>query len=183
MNGVVRRRAISKKEELIEKPDCVRIDVTTTVDAYSFRFGYYVGNSKVSYVELDGERIEWTRGESNGFIIPNAGKHVIYIKPSGTWPSNHMFGYFANCDYIRFPYNAASTMLCDISKQSSSGSWKKIDILDENVLSQVKKNTYSTFSSAYVIRVPIGTKQLYANAGVSQSILNKMVEYNFKYEI
>lgn len=167
---------------VVENPDCIRIDFTTTSDNYSFKFGYFVGD-RVSYVELDGSSISWTKGSDNHFTVPTAGSHVVYIKPSREWASNHAFGYFAECDYIRFPYNAASKMLCSISKNSWSGSWKKIDILDNSVLSQVKNNVYATFSSADVIRVPIGTKQLYANYGISQSMLNKMVEYNFNYTI
>lgn len=167
-----------KKEELIEKPDCIRIDVTTTADAYSFRFGYFVGNH-VSYIELDGVRIQWTIGYNNTFIIPNAGKHVIYIKPSQTWPDNYAFGYFENCDYIRFPHNAASIMLCLVSKNSWSGSWKKIDILDPSFFSQTAKNNYGTFSAAEVIRVPVGSKQLYK----ATPCFSKIVEFDFKYQI
>lgn len=167
---------------VVENPDCIRIDFTTTTDNYTFKFGYFVGNY-TSYVELDGARVSFTTGSDNHFTVPTAGSHIVYIKPSQNWPSNYNFGYFTKCDYIRFPYNAATRLLCGITQSSWSNKWAKIDILDAAYWSRVKTNSYNVFSNADRIRVPVGAKQLYINNSAPQAVLNKMTEYNFNYTI
>lgn len=170
------------KPEVFEKPDCVRIDFSTTSDNYSFMFGRYIG-LKVSYIELDGEQITWTSSPESRFTVPTAGQHTVYIKPSGEWASNRTFGYFQYCDYIRFPYNASTILLCNVSPNNSTNKWAKIDILDTAYWSRVKSNSYSVFANATKIRVPVGSKQLYQNNSVNATILGKMSEYNFTYEL
>lgn len=165
---------------VVEKPDCFRIDVTTTTDNYKFTYGYYIGN-KISYIELDGVNMPKMFGESEYITIPTAGSHVIYIKPSGEWGSNYAFGYFQNCDYLRFPYNLSEFFKCGLNN-SMWKNWKQVDILYSGYFSRVKSSSAS-FERTTTIRVPVGSKQLYANNGVSQAILNKMIEYNFNYTI
>lgn len=179
---LARRQSMMEVEPFVEKPDCIRIDFTTTTDNYSFRFGYFVGDG-TSYVELDGARVSFTTGHDNHFTVPTAGSHIVYIKPSKNWPSNWTFGYFTKCDYIRFPYNTVTRLLCLINTNNWTNKWAKIDILDAAYWNKVKENMYGVFSNANIIRVPIGSKQLYINNGVPQGILSKMAEHNFKYVI
>lgn len=172
-----------KAEQLIEKPDCIRIDFSTSSDNTSVRVGYYL-NSSIEYAELDGARAIVSGWEKTVITVPAAGAHVLYIKLiSSGYPSNYDFRVPHNCNYIRFPYNMSLLAKGAVSIGDWSRKWSQIDILDNRVLWQVKSNGYGTFSKADVIRVPIGTKQLYANNGVGGDILNKMVEYNFKYKI
>lgn len=177
-----RRRAMMiKKQELIEKPDCIRIDFSTSSDNTTVRVGYFLYSS-IEYAELDGARAKVSGTESTVITVPAAGAHIIYIKlKSSGYPSNYAFRFPRSCNYFRFPYNMSQLAKGAIYTGQWGVKWSQIDILDNRVLWQVKNNVYGTFSGADIIRVPIGTKQLYANYGTSQSILNKMVEYNFKY--
>lgn len=179
---LARRQSMMEVEPFVEKPDCIRIDFTTTTDNYSFKFGKYIGN-RTSYVELDGIRVSFTTGSDNQFTVPTAGSHIVYIKPSQNWPGNWTFGFFTKCDYIRFPYNATSIIQCVVHGGNFSSKWAKVDVLDANYFSQIKVNSYGVFGRCDLIRVPVGSKQLYVNNGVSSNILDKIVEHNFKYVI
>lgn len=177
---LARRQSMMEVEPFIEKPDCIRIDVTTTTDNYKFTYGYYIGN-RISYIELDGVNMPKMNGPDEYITIPTAGSHVIYIKPSDVWGGNHGFGYFQYCDYLRFPYNLSEFFKCNLNN-SMWKTWKKVDILYNGYFGSVKSSSAS-FGNTTIIRVPVGSKQLYANNGVSSKILDKIVEYNFKYVI
>ena len=92
-----------------------------------------------------------------------------------------MLNFPLSCSYARLPYNTYDMIKGGI-QAGSNLKWDRIDILDSNYIEQVKRDGYGTFSKADVIRVPIGTKQLYADAGLSSAMLDKIVEHNFYFE-
>lgn len=171
-----RRRVLyGSKEELIERPDCIRVDFTTATDNFVTQIGYF---AKFTLAELDGESITVSGNGTHEpkITIPNAGTHTLYLKVS---EYNSVYFRF-NIDYLRLPYNIESKHNSNgggISKRSQHR-WHNIDILDTSKVTIFQNNTWNAGESA--IRVPIGSKQLYPT---TSNVYNDITEYNFKYNI
>ncbi len=166
----------------IEHPDCIRFDFETSEENATLNIGYFTV-PHVDIVILDGATIPKKQsGAALQVTVPNTGTHILYLHLYEPIPGNHGFTFPLSCSYVRFPYNTYEMIKCYINKDGLNTKWDRIDILDSNYIGQVKANRYGTFSSANVIRVPIGTKQLYADAGLSSAILDKIVEHNFYFE-
>ena len=179
---LARRQSMMEVEPFIEHPDCIRVDFETSEENATLNIGYYTA-PHVDIVILDGASIPKKQsGAALQVTVPNTGTHILYLHLYEPMPSNHGFGFPLNCSYVRFPYNTYDMLKGGFGKGGWNLKWDRIDILDSNYIAQVKANSYGTFSQADVIRVPIGTKQLYADAGLSSVILDKIVEHNFYFE-
>lgn len=166
----------------IEHPDCFRFDFETSEDNTSVNIGSWT-YSRIDKVILDGS--EMPRVNSGGALrvtVPNKGAHVLYIRVFTELASNYFLSFALNCSYVRLPYNTSDMIKGLIGTGSWGIKWDRIDILDTNYIIQVKTDWYATFGRANIIRVPIGSKQLYADAGLSSATLDKIVEHNFYFK-
>ncbi len=178
-----RRRAMMRdaRRTPIEHPDCIRFDFETSEENATLNIGYFTA-PHVDIVILDGATIPKKQsGASLQVTVPNTGVHILYLHLYNSIPNNHMLNFPLSCSYARLPYNTYDMIKGGI-QAGSNLKWDRIDILDSNYIEQVKRDGYGTFSKADVIRVPIGTKQLYADAGLSSAMLDKIVEHNFYFE-
>lgn len=184
MNNIVNRRRVYVEESgiPIERPEYIRMDFTTTSDNYTFGYGYFCRSNY--NIILDDEVATKSGTESApSFIVPNAGEHVVYIRPGGPgWTST---GYNIHPPksliYMRLPYNISTVMKAVIKLNAWSQTIGTLDILDEDFVSNIDKSGYGgVYSACGSIRVPIGTKQKYIDNGIN---LAKMTEVKFKYTI
>ena len=178
-----RRRAMMRdaRRTPIEHPDCIRFDFETSEENATLNIGYFTA-PHVDIVILDGATIPKKQsGSALQVTVPNTGMHILYLHLYNSIPSNHMLTFPLSCSYVRLPYNTYDMIKGNI-QSGSNLKWDRIDILDSYYIEQVKKDSYGCFSNAKVIRVPIGSKQLYADAGLSSAFLDKIVEHNFYFE-
>lgn len=172
----------------IEHPDCVRFDFELDSDT-QLSIGNYL-LAYVDYIILDGALATFYgngKNNVNTYVDATAGKHIMYIHLKRKLPSNRSYTFGYSCSYVRVPYN--------FNDQSEAGlfgadrltgiTWDEVDILEPDVIPQYAGGQgTSLFWTTSLIRVPIGTKQKYIDAGANATrVTNKMVEVNFYYEI
>lgn len=183
MDLMLRRRELLKMGGgKIEKPDYFRFDFTTSAANEEIKIGAFVHN-KIDDCILDGVTQTPTNvGGKTMIVTPDAGEHTLYYHLSGVVPTNHSLSFIHSASYVRFPYDVSVKCLTNnIWCGSLENKWDVIDILDTNLVVAVKSNGYKTYSRADVVNVPIGSKQVYIDAGVSSAVLQKINEVNFDY--
>lgn len=183
MDLFVRRRELLKMGGAkIEKPDYFRFDFTTSTANEEIQIGAFA-RSKIDDCILDG--VTQTPTEVRGkttIVTPDAGEHTLYYHLSGVVPTNYGLNFVHSASYVRLPYDVSVKCLSNnIQCGAWANKWDVIDILDTNLVSAVKVNGYKTYSRADVVNVPIGSKQVYIDAGVSAAVLQKINEVNFDY--
>lgn len=185
MNELMRRRGLmSKAEQLIEKPDWIRIDISAPAGGATFQQTSY-GPMMVGKYILDGGE-ETTVPSVSAWGIPlSEGEHIIYFKPSVknayycfTFSSNYN-GVKTTVHYVRLPYNISSVWSSAVSVACGGNCDGALEILDPNKCAFVSRNSWGEMTKFSSIFVPIGSKELY----VGSAIYSKVKEKDFKYEI
>lgn len=185
---LARRQSMMEVEPFIEHPDCARFDFGLDSDT-QLSIGYYMlGN--VDYIILDGALATfYGNGKNNEktYVDATAGRHIMYIHIKGKVTGSHLYSFPYSCSYVRIPYN--------VNEQSEKGitgadrlngiTWDVVDILEPDVVpTYAGSGGTSNFWTTSLIRVPIGTKQKYIDAGANATrVTSKMVEVYFNYKI
>lgn len=183
MDLYVRRRELLKMGGgKIEKPDYFRFDFTTSAANEEIQIGSWVA-SKIDDCILDGVTQTPTFvGGRTKIVTHDAGEHTLYYHLSDVVPTNYDLNFVHSASYVRLPYDVSVKCLStNIQCGAWANKWDVIDILDTNLVDAVKANGYKTYSKADVVNVPIGSKQVYIDAGVSAAVLQKINEVNFDY--
>ena len=185
---LARRQSMMGVEPFIEHPDCARFDFELDSDT-QLNIGNYM-LSHVDYIILDGALATFYgngKNNANTYVDATAGRHIMYIHIKGKVTGSHFYSFPYSCSYVRIPYN--------FNEQSDVGitgadrlagiTWYEVDILEPDVIPDYTRNKgTSTFWTTSLIRVPIGTKQKYIDAGANATrVTSKMVEVNFNYKI
>lgn len=167
----------------VEHPDCFRFDWYQSAVG-DVELGYFF-SMDCDYTILDGVKANVVSGSKNfGVLFSNVsiGYHTAYIHTKKASSGSHLISNYNNALYVRLPQNA-NVHQVTITSGNLNRKWDVIDILCSEYVWQVRSNSASTFSNADVIRVPIGAKQQYIDAGTESTITDKMIEVNFKYTI
>lgn len=184
MDLFVRRRELLKMGGAkIEKPDYFRFDFTTSTANEEIEIGKFVA-SMIDDCILDGVTQTPTQvsGGKTMIVTPDAGEHTLYYHLSGVVPTNYGLSFVHSASYVRLPYDVSVKCLSTyIECGAWANKWDVIDILDTNLVGAVKSNGHTTYSRADVVNVPIGSKQVYIDAGVKAAVLQKINEVNFDY--
>lgn len=185
---LARRQSMMEVEPFIEHPDCVRFDFELDSDT-QLSIGLFL-LSYVDYIILDGALATFYgngKNNVNTYVDATAGKHIMYIHLKRKLPGNYGYSFGYSCSYVRVPYN--------FNDQSEAGligadrlagiTWTEVDILEPDVIPKYAGSSgTSTFWTTSIIRVPIGTKQKYIDAGANATrVTDKMVEVDFNYKI
>ena len=185
-----RRRAMMRdaRRTPIEHPDCARFDFELDSDT-RLSIGNYM-LPYVDYIILDGALAPFYgngKNNANTYVDATAGKHIMYIHLNGKLPGNYLYSFGYSCSYVRIPYNFNDQSEVGLTgtNRLTGITWDEVDILEPDVIPAYAGNSgTSTFWTTSIIRVPIGTKQKYIDAGANATrVTNKMVEVNFYYEI
>lgn len=173
---IQRRRQFMNTDDSIhvKNPSYTRIVVNAPTDGYEVQLGYT--GVVIQQMLVDGVATPVQVISNYRCAVLSKGIHIIEILCSkmGTF-------LYTSCKEIWFPYNVSELSLS--LPTSSWGSLGTVYILDNRYVAEIKTNKNSRFSSANQIFIPKGSKQLYEDKGVSATILNKMVEVDFKYKV
>lgn len=172
----------------IEHPDCVRFDFELDSDT-QLSIGNYL-LAYVDYIILDGALATFYgngKNNANTYVDATAGKHIMYIHLKGKLPGNYGYSFGYSCSYVRVPYNFNDQSEVGLTgaNRLTGITWDEVDILEPDVIpAYAGSSGTSTFWTTSIIRVPIGARQKYIDAGANATrVTNKMVEVNFYYEI
>ena len=185
-----RRRAMMRdaRRTPIEHPDCARFDFELDSDT-RLSIGNYM-LPYVDYIILDGALAPFYgngKNNANTYVDATAGKHIMYIHLNGKLPGNYLYSFGYSCSYVRIPYNFNDQSEVGLTgtNRLTGITWDEVDILEPDVIPDYAGNKgMANFWTTSLIRVPIGTKQKYIDAGANATrVTNKMVEVNFYYEI
>ena len=174
----------SKAEQLIEKPDWIRIDISAPAGGATFQQTSFGPNMVEKYILDGGQETSVPGGNSWGLPL-SEGEHIVYFKPKAT-NAYHSFTFSSNYNgvkttvhYVRLPYNIASLWSSATTTACGGNCDGILEILDPNECVFVSKNSWSEMTKFSSIFVPIGSKELYAGS----AIYSKVKEKDFKYKI